>query len=35
MNWTEMSHMPLYIRLYGLKRRNSKLKTLLAVGGKF
>jgi hypothetical protein len=33
MNWTEKSNMPLYIRLYGLKRRNSALKILLAVGG--
>jgi chitinase len=33
MNWTEKSHIPLYIRLYGLKRRNPQLKTLLAVGG--
>jgi len=35
MNWTEKSNMPLYIRLYGLKRRNSALKILLAVGGYF
>lgn len=33
MNWTEKSNMPLYIRLYGLKRRNMALKILLAVGG--
>lgn len=33
MNWTEVSRMPLYIRLYGLKRRNPALKILLAVGG--
>lgn len=33
MNWTERSNMPLYIRLYGLKRRNMALKILLAVGG--
>ena len=33
MNWTEKSNMPLYIRLYGLKRKNPALKILLAVGG--
>jgi GH18 family chitinase len=33
MNWTERTNMPLYIRLYGLKRRNMALKILLAVGG--
>jgi hypothetical protein len=33
MNWTEKSNMPLYIRLYGLRRRNMALKILLAVGG--
>ena len=33
MNWTEKANMPLYIRLYGLKRRNMALKILLAVGG--
>lgn len=33
MNWTERTNMPLYIRLYGLKRRNMNLKILLAVGG--
>lgn len=35
MNWTERTNMPLYIRLYGLKRRNLALKILLAVGGDF
>ena len=33
MNWTSVSTMPLYIRLYSLKRRNIHLKILLAVGG--
>ncbi len=33
MNWTYIGKMPLYIRLYSLKRRNTKLKILLAVGG--
>lgn len=33
MNWTERSNMPLFIRLYSLKRRNPALKILLAVGG--
>lgn len=33
MNWTEKSNMPLYIRLYSLKRKNPTLKILLAVGG--
>ena len=33
MNWTEKSNMPLYIRLYSLKRKNPALKILLAVGG--
>lgn len=33
MNWTYVNKMPMYIRLYGLKRRNSLLKILLAVGG--
>lgn len=35
MKWTEKSKMPLYIRLYSLKRRNPALKILLAVGGLF
>ena len=35
MDWTEQSKMPLYIRLYSLKRRNPALKILLAVGGLF
>ena len=35
MKWTENSNMPLYIRLYSLKRRNTALKILLAVGGLF
>ena len=33
INWTAKSNMPLYIRLYGLKRRNTNLKILLAIGG--
>lgn len=33
INWTESTKMPLYIRLYSLKRRNVDLKILLAVGG--
>ena len=33
MNWTEKNKMPLFIRLYSLKRRNPFLKILLAVGG--
>lgn len=33
MNWTEKANMPLFIRLYSLKRRNPALKILLAVGG--
>jgi hypothetical protein len=33
INWTARSNMPLYIRLYGLKRRNTNLKILLAIGG--
>ena len=33
INWTRSTKMPLYIRLYGLKRRNVDLKILLAVGG--
>jgi chitinase len=33
MKWTENYRLPLYIRLYGLKRRNPALKILLAVGG--
>lgn len=33
MNWTEKTKMPLFIRLYSLKRRNPSLKILLAVGG--
>jgi GH18 family chitinase len=35
MNWTDNTNMPLYIRLYSLKRRNLSLKILLAVGGLF
>lgn len=33
INWTQRSNMPLYIRLYGLKRRNANLKIMLAIGG--
>jgi chitinase len=32
-NWTERSNIPLYIRLFGLKRKNPSLKIILAVGG--
>ena len=34
ISWTEKNNMPLYIRVYGLKRRNMDIKILLAVGGK-
>lgn len=33
MNWTDRSKMPLFIRLYGLKRRNMAIKIVLGVGG--
>jgi hypothetical protein len=32
-NWTAKINMPLYIRLYGLKRRNPNLRIILAIGG--
>ncbi|CAF0741823.1 unnamed protein product [Didymodactylos carnosus] len=32
-HWTDHHSMPLYHRLYGLKRRNPQLKIILAVGG--
>ncbi|CAF0941007.1 unnamed protein product [Didymodactylos carnosus] len=33
VQWTDRHSMPLYLRMYGLKRRNPSLKIILAVGG--
>ncbi|CAF2382525.1 unnamed protein product [Rotaria sp. Silwood2] len=33
IHWTDRLGMPLYLRMYGLKRRNPSLKIILSVGG--